>query len=188
MPLTAGKTLGRAVRWGWFESKGGDAMLVATFEIKDSDGKAEYRQKYLTFGDKARAMSLKAIVAMGFKGTKLNEIKNNTDGKSPESALDREVELTLVEEPALDANKNPTGATQVKISFIDPIGGSVMSTPLSLEKLNGLSAMMGDLVAGDLAKIRAGERLQAPKNGHGAAPALAIPDLVMPAADEDIPF
>lgn len=105
MPDSPGRYRARAAEWAWGVSSNNNPQLAVAFDFLDHPGQRMTR--YLSFTDDAFDYSLKALRVCGWQGDNFEDL----------TGLDaNEVQLVL-------ANEEYQGKTELRIQFINSVGG-----------------------------------------------------------------
>lgn len=171
----AGRYLARPVLWMLTETKSGAEQYAVELEVTSPD-EALAGQHLTWFGgfssDKATEITVKALRVLGWTGDDLDAVA---------LATDKDVSITVEHEEY-------QGKTQVRVRWINPLGGLAVRAPLAADRRRGFAERMRGAIAGIDAKTGWTAPPAAP--GNGSAPRAPAPAPAAPPAgvDDDIPF
>lgn len=168
--LPVGQYTARPVGWMLTETKSGAEQYAVELELQDGSG-----QRLTWFGgfssDKATEITVKALRTLGWQGDDLDNVQ-----------LNAEADVRIVVE-----HDEYQGRPQVRVRWINPLGGLTTRAPLDAGRRKGFAERMKGAIAGIDARSGQAPAAQRPtqaqpRPSNGARPAQA------PAIDEDIPF
>ncbi len=121
--------------FGVSETKAGLPQISVTFDVNAENGTSRYSWFGSLKAGKAREITIKALVTLGFTGKNLADL---ADPAKEAIAIGTEVEVVLAEETY-------DGTTRTKIQWINKVGGGGGIAKLDADTAKAKLAALGDI-------------------------------------------